>query len=191
MCAWCQRNRFFLFSQAISSVLVLLQLMLLCRLYPGALLTWVSFLQAHSSFSKLKASVTSGSCPCLEYGSQQKRRSLSESNRRTLLRNRFVRAFQKHFFPGEVGELLMRVVTVAGFGYWNGLKSPCEVKLGHCRGLMESYFPGRDEFGFAREQIYWITEEFWYCSKLPGTALPLENHLKDMSVNQRACLTWH
>lgn len=144
----------------------------------GALLMWVTFLQAHSSFGKLKASDTSGSCPCLEYGSQQKRRSLSESHRWTLLWNRFVQVFQKHSFPGEVGEVLLIVVTVAVFGYWKQLNSPCDVNLGHCRGLVWSYLSGRDEFAFAKGQIHWNTAQICYCSKLPRTNLPLENHIK-------------
>lgn len=107
-CAWCQRNRLFTFTN--SFPLSWCCFSLCCaECIPGALLTWLSFLQAHSSFGKLKTSDTSGSCPCLEHGSQQKRRSLSESNRWTLLRNRFVQGFRKHSFPGEVGEVLMTV----------------------------------------------------------------------------------
>lgn len=135
-----RENRLFIFTSYFPLSWCCFSLCFCAECIPGALLTWVSFLQAHSSFGELKASDTSGSCPCLEHGSQQKRRSLSESNRWTLLRNRFVKGFQKLSFPGEVGEVLLTVLTVAVFGYWRQLNLPCDVKLGHCWGLMESSF---------------------------------------------------
>lgn len=145
---------------------------------PGAVLTWVSFLQAHSSLGKPKASDTSGSCRCLECDSRQKRGSLSESNRWTLLRNRFVPSFQQHSFSGEVGEVLMTVVTVTVFAYWKRFNSFCDIKLGHCRVFWCKVIFQTDKFAFAEEQIYWNIEQSWYCSKLLRTNLPFENHLK-------------
>lgn len=83
--------------------------------------TSVFFLQACSSFDKLEAGDTSGTCPCLEYGFHQKRRNLSENCRWILLRNRFVQGFYTNSFPwsqGEVGKKLMTLLTVAVFGHW-------------------------------------------------------------------------
>lgn len=115
-----QRTRFFLFPQSslqsmilpfsILFFVVLLQHMLLCsctQCILAALLTRMFFTQAYRSFGKLKTSDTSGTCPCLECGSQPKRRKLSESSRWILLRNRFVQVFQRCSFPlgrGRIGK---------------------------------------------------------------------------------------
>lgn len=115
ICAWCQRNRLFTFTNYFPLSWCCFSLRCYAECIPGALLTWLSFLQAHSSFGKLKASDTGGSCPCLEHGSQQKRRSLSESNRWTFLRNRFVQGFRKQSFPGKVGKVLLTACNCSSF----------------------------------------------------------------------------